>query len=142
MGKPWVIIPCGSRKHSGETFAGYMYLGSYHRGCMKYALSLTTPKRVLILSAKHGLLRLDERIQPYELKMGSTGCVTTETVRQQGQAIGVGSRPILVLGKAYDKVARKVWPEAIAPLRDSSLGMGKQLQWMLRNRGILPDGQE
>lgn len=44
-----------------------MYCGSYFRTCLKLAKKIS--HRVYILSAKYGLLRLGDVIEPYELTL-------------------------------------------------------------------------
>ena len=69
--QPLVMVPCGSRKTQlPQAPAGQLYIGSYHLACRRAAAVLTTPDRILILSAMHGLLPLDRVIAPYELRMG------------------------------------------------------------------------
>lgn len=105
---------------------------------MRYALSLADPERVFILSAKHGLLSLDDVIEPYDLKMGQDGCVTPGLVLQQAVKRGLIERDVVALGgKGYVDICRRVWPGLLAPL-DGVGGMGKQIGWMKRNMGRMP----
>lgn len=126
-----VVIPCGGKKRLVSCVAGRMYIGPYHRACLTYALTLVPPERVYILSAKYGLLALDERIAPYNLKMGQRGCVTARTVADQAAARGLRAeeRVIALGGRAYTDVARAVWSHAETPL-DGVGGMGYQMQWL------------
>lgn len=48
------------------------------------------PVRVLILSALHGLVELDQVVEPYDLKMGAAGSVTAQQLRDQALAFGFG----------------------------------------------------
>ena len=58
-------FPCGSRKLDHRAPAADLYTGSYHRACRKTADALR-PDRLLILSARYGLLDLDDIIEPYD----------------------------------------------------------------------------
>lgn len=134
MDRPWVIVSCGATKLDRPAFAGEMYTGPFHRGCRRYALSLTDPERILILSARYGLLRLDQRIEPYNQRMGRPGSVSAETVRRQAREIGIDSDPILIMGQDYERVACAVWPKSPTPLRGVGV-IGKKLRWMKEHRG-------
>lgn len=125
---PLVIVGCGATKQAHAAPAGEMYLGSYHRACRKVAAALTSPDRVLILSALHGLLALDDVIDPYDLRMGQPGAVGAETVHDQAEARGLldAESVVVLAGTAYVDVATAVWAHAHTPLKGVG-GMGKQL---------------
>src|SRR6266481_3140972 len=60
-----VLLSCVKSKRAYRCKASYMYTSPLFRKMMAYALSLK-PKSVYILSAKYGLLRPDDIIEPYE----------------------------------------------------------------------------
>lgn len=68
------IIPCGGKKVGHTTTARNLYTGS------AFQLALATVEeaaaldgaRVLIMSAKHGLLELDDMVAPYDVKLDRT----------------------------------------------------------------------
>lgn len=127
-----VIIPCGAKKLNRAAFAKEMYVGSYHRMCQRYARSIAHPDSILILSAKHGLLRFNDEIEPYSLTLGEPGCVSVSYVRSQAQALGLlGEDVIAIGGKKYTGLCRQVWPKTQTPLQDNVKGgNGKQMGWM------------
>ena len=126
-----VIIPCGGKKRPEPCRAEQMYTGPYHRACRRLALLWAPRDRVLILSARYGLLRLDDWIEPYELRMGRPGCVGEGIVRAQAGRMGLlGSRRVIALGGfSYTNICRQVWPGAAVPLSGVG-GIGKQLRWL------------
>lgn len=129
---PLVIIPCGGAKRTEDCPAGEMYIGGYHRACQAYALSLAPLEEVLILSAKHGLLRLGDIISPYELRMGQPGSVMARIVKAQAQRLRVAdwSGDVIALGgKRYIAVCKVIWPDCLTPLEGVG-GIGKQMAWM------------
>ncbi len=65
--------------------AGELYVGGYHVACRRAAAVLTTPDRILILSALYGLLPLDRVIAPYDLRMGRPGSISPEALRRQAE---------------------------------------------------------
>jgi uncharacterized protein DUF6884 len=113
--------------------AGAMYLGGYHRACRRAAAALTTPDRVLILSALYGFLPLEQVIEPYDLRMGQPGSVTTGRLREQAAELGVDRETSVVLlgGRHYTEAALQVWTHARTPLAGVG-GMGHQLQLLAR----------
>lgn len=126
-----VLIPCGGKKREMPCPAGNLYIGSYFKGCLGYALSITEPPNILILSAKYGLLALGDRVSPYDLRMGSPGCVTAQLVREQAETRGVltSERVVALGGVDYLDVVREVWPLAETPMVGTG-GIGKQLKWL------------
>jgi hypothetical protein len=133
-----VIIPCGSKKQNKASIAGRMYTGSYHRACLKYALSISSPKNIFILSAKYGLLRLTQVIQPYNLKMGEIGCVIPAQIRSQAEGFGLlNNIPIILGGRLYTSICEQVWEKCITPLKGRG-GLGYQIQWLNKNYGRIP----
>ncbi|MDJ0345522.1 hypothetical protein QMK19_33800 [Streptomyces sp. H10-C2] len=136
-----VIVPCGGRKavradgpRKGEPIpvlpAGEMYVGSYHRAARRAADALTRggrSGRVLILSAKHGLVELAEWIITYELRAGDPGTVDGEALRKQAHELGISGAAVTVLGgRAYVDLAREAFPDLDAPLAGTR-GIGEQL---------------
>ena len=72
--KKIVILSCGKSKLNRACAARDLYIGDLFRKSLAYARSLC-PDTIYILSAKHGLLELDDVVEPYEMtlnKMGKT----------------------------------------------------------------------
>ena len=66
-----VFISCVKSKRKTKAKARDMYISPLFRYSLKYALSLTSENKIYILSAKYGLLKLDEVIDPYELTLNT-----------------------------------------------------------------------
>lgn len=127
---PIIIIPCGSKKLDRPAQAQYMYTGSYHKMCQRYARSLATPEDIYILSAKYGILRMTDVIEPYSLTLGQPGCITFFYARQQATKLEIIDRScIAVGGKRYTDFCRQVWSDCVTPLQGKG-GNGRQMQWM------------
>lgn len=128
-----VIVGCGRAKAAHPATAGELYTGSYHAACRRAAAARAgADGTILILSAKHGLLALDERVEPYELRMGQAGSVTADQVRQQAAARGLLDAQVTVLaGRAYARLVAQVWPHAVQPLAGTR-GIGEQLHRLTR----------
>ncbi|MET7860407.1 DUF6884 domain-containing protein [Streptomyces sp. NPDC005318] len=122
-----VIIPCGSRKLDRPARAADMYVGSYHRACRKAADALQ-PDRLLILSARYGLLGLDDVIEPYDTPHGAADAVTAHALLEQATLRDiVFLDPVVALGGArHVGLVRTIWPHARTPLAGTR-GMGEQM---------------
>lgn len=94
---PIIVIPCGKKKLDHAAPAGDLYIGSQHRLARQAAdrLAFNNFGRVVILSAKHGLLDLDTVIEPYDLTVGDEGAVDKGYVARQ--LIAMDARNIIAL---------------------------------------------
>jgi hypothetical protein len=122
------VIPCGARKREGVHPAADLYVGPYFRAALRWAQT-SGADRILILSAKHGLLELDTEVESYDLKFGDPGAITVEQVRQQSYLrLAKHIRPVACVGgAAYREVVRKVWPWATSPVEECK-SMGAHLR--------------
>ncbi|MFI7467496.1 DUF6884 domain-containing protein [Nonomuraea sp. NPDC049646] len=143
-----VVVPCGSRKRDTPVPvpAGDLYAGSYHRACRRAADALTgalgAGGRVLILSARHGLLELHHPVATYDLRAGRAGTVGAVALCAQADALGVtGAHAVVLAGRAYAELARLVWPDACLPLAGTR-GIGEQMSRLaaIRAAAICPAG--
>ena len=122
-----VVVPCGGRKLSAAAPAGELYVGSYHRACRRAAAALA-PRRTLILSARHGLVDLDQVLAPYDTTFSDPDAVTADHVADQADQLGLRAAPgvVLLAGRRYVAATRLAWPHALDPLAGSR-SMGEQL---------------
>ncbi|MFK0296330.1 DUF6884 domain-containing protein [Streptomyces sp. NPDC090442] len=128
-----VIIPCsavktamavGSALPAGELYAA----GSYHRMCRRAGEALIRCGGELrVLSAKFGLIALEDRIAPYDLRVGQPGSVDGQQLRRQVQILGLErAKTVIVLaGRAYAQPVAEVWPAVLRPLAGTR-GIGEQ----------------
>lgn len=124
------IIGCGARKLDRPAPARELYVGSYFQACSRAAEAIA-PGRWFILSAKHGLLRPGDEIEPYDLTLGQPGSVTAQQATWQALTCGIWFEPVTALcGSRYADLARQVWPQVEVPL--AGLGIGRQLQALAR----------
>lgn len=127
-----VIIGCGKAKQDQAAPALELYTGGYFRHNLAYARTLTTDDRILVLSGKHGLLRHDLIIAPYEQRMGRPGAITVDRVVAQARALGLTHERnvIALVGKHYAPAVRAVWPHVRLPLEHIPGGMGGRKAWL------------
>lgn len=123
-----VVVPCGVRKLEHPAAAGDLYTGSYHRAARRAAAALTADGgTVLIISARFGLLALDDSVAPYEQRMGRPGAVTGADVTRQVLDRGLADAQVVLLTpRTYTRVLLQAWPAATAVLAGTS-GIGEQL---------------
>lgn len=115
--KTWIVVPCGAGKLDQAARAEDLYTGSLFRYILSAAkaeaAAIVGDCEVVILSALHGLVRLDDVLAPYDLKMGAKGSVTAETVARQAAELGM----------TYDEVAGvfAMLPKAYLEVLDEAL---------------------
>lgn len=61
------LISCGKTKRDGTHAAQDLYIGTYFKKTLAYAKK--HHDQIYILSAKYGLLELDQQIESYEMKI-------------------------------------------------------------------------
>jgi len=126
-----VILSCGQRKQAERSRAKDLYTGPYFRAALAYATSRVALERIFILSAKYGLLALEDRVDPYELKLGQPGSVTVEKARQQARQLGllpVTDVMMVIAGKKYQDFLMGVFETGF--LMPCTGGIGQQIQWL------------
>lgn len=91
------VIPCGGAKLDRPAPARELYVGQMFRHTLDNVERLAAideaegrgPARVLILSARYGLIELDQVIEPYDLRMEQRGSVSADTITAQAAALGI-----------------------------------------------------
>lgn len=66
--KKIILISCVSKKRSVESTAAEMYTSTLFKLNLQFARKLD-PDAIFILSAKYGLIKLDEVIEPYDVTL-------------------------------------------------------------------------
>lgn len=157
--KTLIIAPCGSRKAAAPAPARSFYTGVYARLALEHAEQLAGSLEdagVLILSAKYGLVGLDDVLEPYNATFGRAhrsrelvraetgpGTVTLEQLRAQleRRELAQLSDVRVVAGSRYVAIARELWPAAAAVI-PAGLGIGEQLHWLkVRSSRYAPVGE-
>jgi hypothetical protein len=115
---PVVVIPCSGPKLDHAAPAGQLYTGSLHAHARRTADALTAHGgTVLVLSALHGFLPLDQVIEPYDHTWKDAGSITVEELRAQAEEMGLtGADVVLLTPGQYTQRAAAVWPQARTPL--------------------------
>lgn len=133
------MVPCGGRKLQRPAPAGELYVGSYHRACRRAAAVLSL-RRTLILSARHGLVGLEDVLAPYDTIFGDPDAVTPDHVAAQADQRGLRAVAgvVVLAGRRYVAATRLAWPHALDPLAGSR-GIGEQLARLAEIARLGPD---
>ena len=99
------VVPCGADKAATAAPARELYAGQMFRHTLAAAeaMAATEDARVLILSARHGLVDPDAVIAPYEQRIGAPGSITADELAAQALALGIdwGAQVYGMLPRAY-----------------------------------------
>lgn len=153
MNDATIILACGAVKARTAMPALELYQGSYFLAARGWALSVVPRDRILVLSAKHGILRADEMVRPYDARLGVADVevlarkiystyyprLVNELVWSERQAryFAGGARYLKVLRLAC--VSPLVSVVETLPSGRENRGIGAQLRWLTTHRGELPE---
>lgn len=134
---PYVIVPCSAAKADHRGRPAELYTGSFFRHAHAAAEAITDLWRIGVLSAKHGILRPNVSIDPYDCTWQSPDHATPALVAATAQSFRVDPRErmpnspvllapvVLLLPNEYARRVLDVWPDAHWPLRGCR-GVGEQ----------------
>jgi hypothetical protein len=130
-----VFISCVSKKLSHRAKARDLYVSPLFRMNLAYAESLK-PDAIFVLSAKYGLLDLEQEIEPYDQTLNKMSererRVWAERVAGQleTRVNTAKDEAIFLAGENYRRYLLPRFAYAQAPL--SGLSIGRQLQYLKR----------
>jgi hypothetical protein len=130
-----VFISCVSKKLSKLARARELYVSPLFKFNLAYAESLA-PDAIYILSAKHGLLELDEVVGPYDETLNTKKdavirrWATTVLSQLKGKADPQNDEFIFLAGERYRRHLVPALQTVRIPML--GLGLGKQLQFLKR----------
>jgi len=130
MKKKVVLISCVSKKLSQRSKVRDLYISSLFKSNLKYAEKLR-PDKIYVLSAKYGLLSLNDEIAPYnqtlnEMTTAEVKSWATEVLRQLRRVSEIENTNFIFL--AGDRYRKYLLPELnyyAIPLQ--GLRIGEQL---------------
>ena len=131
-----VFIACVKQKNGEKCKAENMYISDLFKKSLSYAKKLN-PEKIFILSAKYGVLELDEVIEPYELTLNNMKEVEKkqwalhclEQLKDKG--IKFDEKTVFLCGENYRKHLIKEFKNPEVPLK--GLGIGQQLSFYKKN---------
>lgn len=134
------FVACSKTKRPYPTAAGHLYVSALFRKSMLFAL--TNADRVYILSAKHGVLELGDRIAPYDVTLGA---LSGEEKRAWARSVepslkrvlSRGDTAVFLAGAEYQKdlvpIVRAIGARVQIPL--GNLSLGRRLQYLTLQNG-------
>jgi hypothetical protein len=131
--KTFVLISCASKKLTHTAKAKDLYVSQLFKLSLAYAQSLK-PNAIFILSAKHGLMGLEDEIKPYEetllVMAASQRRAWAEKVLQElrQQADIQADHFVFLAGRKYIEYIVPHLVSFEVPLDD--LTIGRRLQWL------------
>ena len=78
-----VLISCVSKKREQKSKARELYISALFKKNLRYAVKLV-PDQIFILSAKYGLVGLDDEIEPYDLTLNT---MSANEIKQWAEGI-------------------------------------------------------
>lgn len=127
-----IFLACTKSKAQKPCKARDMYQGELFKKSLAYAKRMK-PTTIYILSAKYGLLELDDQIEPYEQTLNGASKQERKQwsykVYKQLQAKNVNFQDdiIFLAGENYRQYLKQLFPKATMPLQ--GLSIGRQLQY-------------
>ncbi|WP_414530309.1 DUF6884 domain-containing protein [Nodularia chucula] len=134
--KKIVLISCVSKKLTQRAKAKDLYISTLFKLNLQFARQCK-PDFIFILSAKYGLLNLDDEIDPYEMTLNKMSREdrtnwSAQVVRQLGsQADLIQDHFIILAGEKYRQFILPMLCFYEIPLK--GLPIGKQLQQLKRS---------
>jgi F0F1-type ATP synthase beta subunit len=131
-----VLIACASKKLGEKAKARNIYTSTLFKLNLKYAQSLN-PDKIFVISAKHGMLDLNEEIEPYnetlnKMKIENRKLWAEKVLEQLKKISDIEKDEIIFLaGKKYREFLIPHIKNYKVPLM--GLGIGKQLKFLKEN---------
>ena len=128
-----VLISCVSKKLDHKARAKDIYISTLFRYAFKYAQSMH-PDKIFILSAKYGLLNLEQEIEPYNQTLNTMGAAQVKSwsenvlARLSRESNLEKDEIIFLAGARYRKYLTPKIKNYKIPLQ--GLGIGKQLKYL------------
>lgn len=131
-----VVVACAKQKLTVAAPASELYTSPLF--ALSWGWARDTGHQVAILSARHGVIRPEEVLEPYDTFLGSLGRAEVERLADhvRGQLSSMDSERIIVLGgSGYVDLVRRAAPaaEVIDPMH--GLSLGHRLRWLKATRG-------
>ena len=128
-----VLISCVSKKSDFKSRAEDLYVSPLFKKNLAYAESLN-PDKIFILSAKYGLIGLEDEIEPYDKTLNKMSQKEIELWAESvlGKLSKVANLEqdefVFLAGENYRKFLLPKINNYEIPMK--GLGIGKQLKWL------------
>lgn len=120
-----------------------LYCGAYFIAMKRWSLSITPPRCIYILSAKHGLIKSNTRIAPYDLKINllSPKVFASKVAHQAALLDLKNASCIFVGGKFYYNVLKECIDDSWSLfdiIQPNNFTIDKQVKWLYSNSNRMP----
>ncbi len=128
-----VCISCVKSKRSSRSKASDLYTSPLFTKMLEYAKA-QSPDHIFILSAEHGLLELDDKIEPYEktlntMRKAARHIWAEKVLNQLRTKVDLQSDEFIFLaGKRYRELLTPHIKRFSVPMEN--LSFGRQLAWL------------
>ena len=135
-----VFLACVKKKNDYSCMAKDMYTSDLFKKSLEYAYSLH-PENIYILSAKYGLLELDDLIDTYDktllhmTKRERTDWYNMVKNQMINKGINFNSKTIFLCGAKYREGIIDLFSDYEIPTEH--MGIGKQLQFFKNNKSCM-----
>lgn len=126
-----VFISCVKNKMDSPCAARDMYISDLFKKSLSYAELITETSNIYILSAKYGVLELNEQIDPYELTLNTMNKTQRKAwadkvvMQCKEKGISFDEETVFLCGKRYREFLMNEFKNSTAPL--GHMGIGEQL---------------
>ena len=127
-----IFISCVKKKGKTKCRAEDMYISDLFKKRLAYAKKLGG--EIYILSAKHGVLELDDVIMPYDLTLKNMKAIQKKRwayrcyLQLKEKNIDFNEEAIFLAGEEYSKYLKLKFKNFYNPLKN--MGLGYQLKWL------------
>ena len=131
-----VLISCVSKKKKQPSAAQKLYTSPLFKMNLAFARSLN-PTQIFILSAKHGLVKLEQIISPYDQSLNTMSAAENKAwadkvKKQMEKELDFKKDEVIFLaGEKYRRNLLPLFSNAQVPLK--GLTIGKQLQYLKKS---------
>lgn len=131
------IIGCGVEKRRGRHAARDLYTGNLFRAHLRLAEALQ-PREIFVVSAKYGLVGIDDQIDYYDLSLaqfgrGEIGDWRRGVASKVDEIAGAGELVVVLAGKLYASWIDGCHRRAVQPL--AGMQVGERLSFISKTVG-------
>lgn len=139
------LVACAKQKQNEPAAAKDLYISQLFRGCRSWAENKSNADAWYILSARHGLVKPDEIISPYEFSLTTAtqtqrkfwASKVVDQLLQLPHFLLPGDEIIFMAGRDYRDLLQQYLqaerPKLKFHVPMKGLGIGEQLAWLKRN---------